>query len=119
MSPSPAHNRPRRQLVQLKDTRRSPITAHITGTWTVSLAASAFALAVATRALICSFVSCWEASSELLRSATLACSGRSQAQLLAPADHERVIVAVADGKPFREHHGRDGLVPGEQAARVA
>ena len=31
MSPSPVHNRPRRQLVQLKDTRRSPITAHITG----------------------------------------------------------------------------------------
>ena len=76
-------------------------------------------MAVATRALICSFVSCWEASSELLRSATLTCSGRSQAQLLAPADHERVIVAVADGKPLREHHSRDGLVPGEQAARVA
>ena len=31
MSPSPVHNRPRRQLLHLKDTRRSPITAHITG----------------------------------------------------------------------------------------
>ena len=36
-----------------------------------------------------------------------------------PADQERVIIAVAGGEPFREHHGRDGLVPGEQAAWVA
>ncbi|MGD0936443.1 MAG: hypothetical protein ABR922_17955, partial [Streptosporangiaceae bacterium] len=42
----------------------------------------------------------------------------SQAQLLAPADHERVILAAAGGEPFRKHHGRDGLVPDEQAARV-
>jgi hypothetical protein len=35
------------------------------------------------------------------------------------AEHERVIVAAAGGKPFCEHHGRDGLVPGEQAPRVA
>ena len=40
------------------------------------------------------------------------------AQLLAPADHERVIVAVRSGQPLHEHHGRDGLIPGEQAAWV-
>ena len=38
---------------------------------------------------------------------------------VAPADHEQVIIAVPGGKPFREHHGRDGLVPGEQTGRVA
>jgi hypothetical protein len=37
------------------------------------------------------------------------------AELFAPPDNEQVIVAVAGGEPFREHHGRDRLVTGNQS----